>query len=91
MLLSGKLIVLYDDNHITIDGDTNLSFTEDVGQRYAAYGWHVQVVDDVNNLDALRTAIQAAKEVEDRPSIIKVLPLFSSDPDSKCQCHRCAL
>lgn len=68
----GKLIVLYDDNHITIDGDTSLSFTEDVGQRYASYGWHVQVVDDVNDLDSLRAAIQTAKEVEDQPSIIKI-------------------
>jgi len=68
----GKLIVLYDDNRITIDGDTALSFTEDVAQRYTAYGWHVQVVDDVNDLDTLRAAIQNAKEVEDQPSMIKV-------------------
>ena len=42
----GKLIVVYDDNHITIDGNTSLSFTEDVAKRFEAYGWHVQVVAD---------------------------------------------
>ena len=56
----GKLIVLYDDNSITIDGETHLSFTEDVAKRYEAYGWHVQTVDDVSkDLDALRAAIKA--------------------------------
>jgi transketolase len=70
--LAGKLIVLYDDNHITIDGDTALSFTEDVGARYESYGWHVQTVDDVNDIEAMRDAIYAAKAIEDKPSIIKV-------------------
>jgi len=68
----GKLIVLYDDNNITIDGSTNLSFTEDVAARYSAYGWHVQSVSDVNDINSLRTAIQCAQEVSERPSIIKV-------------------
>ncbi len=68
----GKLIVCYDDNHITIDGDTKLSFTEDVNMRYQSYGWHVQTVDDVNNLDSLREAINNAKQEVDRPSIIKI-------------------
>lgn len=68
----GKLIVLYDDNHITIDGDTALSFTEDVGARYESYGWHVQTVDDVNDIEAMRDAIYAAKAIEDKPSIIKI-------------------
>ena len=68
----GKLIVCYDDNHITIDGDTSLSFTEDVEMRYESYGWHVQVVDDVNHIDSLIAAIEAAKEVKDKPSLIKV-------------------
>jgi transketolase len=68
----GKLIVCYDDNKITIDGDTSLSFTEDVAKRYEAYNWHVQVVDDVNDLHALRHAIEVAKEVQDKPSLIKV-------------------
>lgn len=71
----GKLIVCYDDNSITIDGDTNVSFTEDVNMRYAAYGWHVQTVSDVNDTAALDQAIHNAKLVTDRPSIIKVIIL----------------
>jgi transketolase len=69
----GKLIALYDDNHITIDGDTGVSFTEDVLKRYEAYGWHVQHVPDGNtDVAAVARAIEAAKAVTDRPSIIKV-------------------
>jgi transketolase len=68
----GKLVVLYDDNNITIDGSTDLSFTEDVGKRYESYGWHVQTVSDVSDLESLRTAIRNAKLEVDRPSIIKV-------------------
>ena len=69
----GDLIVLYDDNHITIDGNTDLAFTEDVSKRYEAYGWHVQTVDDVaNGLEDLRNAIEEAKKVTDKPSIIKI-------------------
>lgn len=69
----GKLIALYDDNHISIDGSTDLAFTEDVGKRFEAYGWHVQVVEDGNSdLDAIHRAIEAAKAVTDKPSMIKV-------------------
>ena len=69
----GKLIALYDDNHITIDGNTNVSFTEDVLKRYEAYGWHVQHVADGNtDVDGITKAIEAAKAVTDRPSMIKV-------------------
>jgi len=69
----GKLIVLYDDNLITIDGSTDLSFTEDVSKRYEAYGWHVQTVSDVqSDLVDLRSAVEAAKAVTDKPSIIKI-------------------
>ncbi|KZR90669.1 transketolase [Synechococcus sp. MIT S9508] len=69
----GKLIALYDDNHITIDGRTNVSFTEDVLKRYEAYGWHVQHVADGNtDVDAISKAIEAAKAVTDKPSIIKI-------------------
>ena len=65
----GKLIALYDDNHITIDGNTNVSFTEDVLKRYEAYGWHVQHVPDGNtDVAAITKAIEAAKAVTDRPS-----------------------
>ncbi len=69
----GKLIALYDDNHISIDGSTDISFTEDVGKRFEAYGWHVQVVSDGDtNLEAIDKAIAAAKAVTDKPSLIKV-------------------
>jgi transketolase len=68
----GKLIVCYDDNRITIDGDTSLSFTEDVNMRYEAYGWHVQTVDDVNDLDAVRAALEAARAEVSKPSMIKI-------------------
>jgi transketolase len=68
----GKLIVLYDDNHITIDGSTDLAFTEDVVARFAAYGWHTQRVADGNDLDAIDAAITAAKAETGKPSIIAV-------------------
>jgi transketolase len=67
----GKLTYLYDDNRITIDGTTALSFsTEDKGKRFEAYGWHVQHVHDVNDLDELRAAYAAAEAEADRPSLI---------------------
>jgi len=69
----GKLIALYDDNHISIDGSTDLAFTEDVGKRFEAYGWHVQVVEDGNtDLDAIHKAIEVAQSVTDKPSLIKI-------------------
>jgi transketolase len=69
----GKLIALYDDNHISIDGSTDIAFTEDVAKRFEAYGWHVQHVEDGNgDLDAIAKAIEAAKAVTDKPSMIKV-------------------
>jgi len=69
----GKLIALYDDNHISIDGSTDISFTEDVAKRFEAYGWHVQHVEDGNtDLAGIGAAIAAAKAVTDRPSLIKV-------------------
>ncbi len=69
----GRLVYLYDDNHITIDGDTALSFaTEDVGARFRAYGWHVQAVGDANDLAALSRALEAAIAEDERPSLIRV-------------------
>src|SRR5512143_3025359 len=65
----GRLIFLYDDNHISIDGSTELAFTEDRVARFAAYGWHVQRVENGNDLDAVDHAIQAAK-ADPRPSLI---------------------
>ena len=68
----GKLIVLYDDNLISLDGPTELSFTEDVKKRFEAYHWHVQEVADGNDLEALSDAIRSAQAETTRPSLIKV-------------------
>jgi transketolase len=68
----GKLIGFYDDNHITIEGDTALTFSDDTATRFTAYGWHVQHVADVNDLSALNRAIDAAKAETSRPSLIVV-------------------
>jgi transketolase len=68
----GKLIGFYDDNHITIDGSTALAFSDDTAKRFEAYGWHVQRIDDGNDLDAIDDAITQAKRVSDRPSLIIV-------------------
>jgi len=65
----GKLVMLYDDNHITIDGTTDLAFSEDVGARFEAYGWQVLHVDG-HDRDAMATAIELAKADADRPTII---------------------
>ncbi|HSD46824.1 MAG TPA: transketolase [Pyrinomonadaceae bacterium] len=68
----GKLIYLYDDNNVTIEGFTNLAFSEDVPKRFESYGWHTLTVADGNNLDEIEAAIRAAQAVEDRPSLISV-------------------
>ena len=65
-----KLIVLYDSNRITIEGDTDLAFTEDVAARFEAFGYQVQLVEDGNDLDALNAAIAKAKADKERPSLI---------------------
>ena len=68
----GNIIYIYDDNHISIEGDTDITFNEDVAARFKSYGWHVQVVDDVNDIKALSNAINNAKIEVSKPSIIKV-------------------
>lgn len=69
----GKLIALYDDNHISIDGSTDVAFTEDVSKRFESYGWHVLHVKDGNtDLAGIAQAIEAAKAVTDKPTMIKV-------------------
>jgi len=66
----GKLIFFYDANEITIDGRTDIAFTEDVAKRFRAYGWHVETVEDEEDLDALDAAVTAGQEATDRPTLI---------------------
>jgi transketolase len=68
----GKLTLLYDDNSITIEGSTDLAFSEDVVARFAAYGWHVQRIEDGTDVDAVAAAVEAARAVTDAPSLIAV-------------------
>lgn len=68
----GNIIYLYDDNHISIEGNTDITFREDVGARFEAYGWHVQVLADGNDISAIAQAVQRAKEETTRPSLIKI-------------------
>ncbi len=68
----GKLIYLYDDNNVTIEGFTKLAFSEEVPKRFEAYGWHTLTVEDGNNLDAIEAAIREAQSVGSKPSLISV-------------------
>jgi transketolase len=68
----GRLIGIYDDNHITIDGKTDLTFSEDVAKRFESYGWHLERVADGNDLGALDAALAAARRTTDRPSLVIV-------------------
>src|SRR5882762_3687352 len=68
----GKLIYLYDDNHVTIEGFTDLAFSEDVPIRFEAYGWHTSTVEDGNDTNAIERAIRDAQSVADKPSLISV-------------------
>jgi transketolase len=90
----GNLILFYDDNRISIEGDTKIAFTEDVSARYAAYGWHVQHVDWTNggtgyteNLQGLWDAIEAAKAVTDRPSFIRLTTVIGWPLPTKAGSH----
>jgi transketolase len=68
----GKLICLYDDNKISIEGSTDIAFTEDVGKRFTAYGWQVLTVENGTDVDAIEAAVKQARAETDRPSLIKV-------------------
>ena len=68
----GKLIVLYDDNKVTLSGPTSITFDEDVPARFRAYGWHTQYVEKANDVDAIDRAITAAKAQTDQPSLISI-------------------
>ncbi len=78
----GRLVYLYDDNEITIDGGTDIAFDEDVVDRFTAYGWHTERVEDVTDLEALRTAIGAA-ESDHRPSLIAVRTVIGHGSPNK--------
>src|SRR5471030_2555950 len=79
----GNIIYLYDDNHISIEGNTDIAFNEDVNKRFEAYGWHVQHVDDVNDVHALQQAITNAKAETQKPSFIRVRSLIAYGSPNK--------
>ncbi len=86
----GKLIYLYDDNHVTIEGGTDLAFTEDVDARFKAYGWQVLGADDGNDLEAIDRAIAAARAEKNRPSLIRVRTTIGYGSPHKAgtaECH----
>jgi transketolase len=83
----GRLISFYDDNHISIEGDTALSFTEDVGKRYEAYGWHVQNLREDIGLDRLESALDEARSVTDKPSLIIVRTHIAPGSPNKQDTH----
>lgn len=68
----GNLVYLYDDNNISIEGNTGITFTEDTAMRFESYGWHVQTVEDGNDVEAIREAVKKAHDETERPSLIKV-------------------
>jgi transketolase len=86
-LALGKLIGFYDDNHISIEGDTALAFSEDVGARYEAYGWHVQNLGEDLELDTLQAAIDAAQQETGRPSLIVVRTHIAPGSPNKQDTH----
>jgi transketolase len=80
----GRLVYFYDDNRITIDGSTALSFaTEDVEMRFRAYGWHTLAVENVNDLEELQTAVDAAIAEDERPSLIRVRSIIGFPAPNK--------
>ncbi len=83
----GKLIYLYDDNLVSLANETSVTFTEDVAQRYAAYGWHVQRVADGNDLAALESALEAARDHTEQPSIILVRTVLGYGSPNKAGTH----
>lgn len=79
----GKLIYLYDDNKITLDGETDMTFTEDIPKRYESMGWHVLSVADGNDVDAISSAIEKAKAVTDKPTIIAIRTIIGFGSPNK--------
>ena len=88
----GNIIYLYDDNHISIEGATDITFNEDVSERFRAYGWHVQEVNDANDVHAIELAITNAKGEAQKPSLIRVRSLIAYGSPNKiryCRFARC--
>ncbi|XP_076941578.1 transketolase-2, chloroplastic-like [Bidens hawaiensis] len=84
----GKLIAFYDDNHTSIDGDTNITFTENVDKRFEGLGWHVVWVKNGNSgYDEIREAIEEARSVKDRPSLIKVTTMIGYGSPNKANSY----
>ena len=83
----GRLIVFYDDNHISIEGDTALAFSEDVGKRYEAYGWHVQNLGEDIGLDSLEAAVHVAQRATERPSMIIIRTHIAPGSPNKQDTH----
>ena len=85
----GKLILFYDDNDITIEGDTDVTFTEDVGMRFKAQGWQVLKVDDANDMEAIKRAVRKAKAETEKPSLIicKSVIGYGSPLAGSADCH----
>ncbi len=79
----GKLIILYDSNNITIEGSTDIAFRECVGDRFRAYGWHVIKVEDGNDTESISRAIEEAKSVGDKPSLIEVKTIIGFGSPNK--------
>jgi transketolase len=79
----GNIIYLYDDNHISIEGSTDIAFTESVDDRFKAYGWHVQFVDDANDTHAIELALRNAKSETQKPSLIRVRSLIAYGSPNK--------
>ena len=79
----GNIIYLYDNNHISIEGATDITFNEDVSARFRAYGWHVQDLPDVNDIHALNLAITNAKAENQKPSLINVRSLIAYGSPNK--------
>lgn len=82
-----NLCWIYDDNKITIEGNTSLAFSEDVGKRFSGYGWNVVKVDDVNDLESLRKAIKKFQRIKDRPTLIIVRSVIAYGSPNKANTH----
>jgi transketolase len=84
----GRLIAVYDDNHITIDGSTDLAYSDDAVRRFEAYGWHVEDLGEAaDDLDALEAALRRARDVEDRPSLLVLRSHIAHPSPSKTDDH----